>query len=122
MKIYNYFINKNKKVFPTLNYNEHFFTLVFTATGCIFISAFSFLLDIPMGIMSSTLGLSICIVARIKMCKSMNSKKKVKHDKMVLWAKTYLNCIKGLISRYLIGVYIGHDDVLSIHSVLKKSY
>ena len=48
---------KHKKVCTTLNYIEHVFTLAFTITGCISISAFASLLDIPIGITSSAIGL-----------------------------------------------------------------
>ena len=50
-----------------LNYFEHFLTLVFTVTICIFISAFSSLIDVSKDIMRSTIGLNICTVTeRIK--------------------------------------------------------
>ena len=48
--------NKNKKVCTTLNYIEHFLTLVFVVTVCISISAFASLVDIFKEIMSSTIG------------------------------------------------------------------
>ena len=38
----------------TLNYIEHFLTLVFAVTVCIFISAFGSLVDISKGIKSPT--------------------------------------------------------------------
>ena len=41
---------KYKKVCATLNYIEHFLILVSAVTGCISISAFASLLDIPVGI------------------------------------------------------------------------
>ena len=41
----------------TLSYAEPFLILTFAVTGCISISAFSSLLGIPLGIMSSTIGL-----------------------------------------------------------------
>ena len=68
---------KHKKVCTTLNYNEHFLILASSITGCISISAFASLLDIPVGITSSTIGLKICaITAGIKKFKSMIKKKK----------------------------------------------
>ena len=47
--------NQGKKVCTTLNYNEHFFTLVFAVTICISISAFASLIDISKLVMSSTI-------------------------------------------------------------------
>ena len=69
--------NKNKKVCTTLNYTERFLILVDAVTVRISISAFASLVDISNGIMSSTIGLSICaIIARIYKYKSIIKKKK----------------------------------------------
>ena len=52
----NELMSKNyKKIFTTLNYIEHFMILASAVVGCISISAP--LLSIPMGIMSSAIGL-----------------------------------------------------------------
>ena len=57
----------HKKVFTTLNYIEHLLVLVSAVTGFISISAFASLLGIPIGIMSSAIGLKICaIIAGMK--------------------------------------------------------
>ena len=85
---------KHKKICITLNYIEHFLILVSTITGCVFISAFASLIGIPMGITSSSIGLKICaITVGIEKQKSIIKKKKMKHDKIVLWAKSTLNSI-----------------------------
>ena len=118
--------NKNKKVRTTLNYVEHFLTLIFAVTVCISISAFPFLIDISKGIMSYKIGLNICaIIARIKKYKSIIRKKKKKHYKIVLLAKTNLDCIKGLISRSLTDSYIERNyyhliDVLRKYDYMKE--
>ena len=52
--------NKNKKVCTTVKYIEHFLTLAFAVTVCI--SAFTSLVNISEGIMSSTTGLNICAI------------------------------------------------------------
>ena len=44
--------NKHKNVCTTLNYIEHVLILASAVTRCILISAFAFLLDIPIGITS----------------------------------------------------------------------
>ena len=57
--------NKNEKVCMTLIYIEYFLILVFAVIGYILISLVASLVDISMGIMSSTIGLIICaIIAR----------------------------------------------------------
>ena len=79
---------KHKKVSTTLNYFEHFLILASTITGCISISAFVFLLVTPKGIVSSAIGLKICVIAAgIKNYKLIIKKKKKKHDKIVLLQK-----------------------------------
>ena len=85
---------KHKKVCTTLNYIEHFLILASTITECVCIYAFVSLICIPIGITSSAIGLKICaITAGIKKYKSIIKKKKKKHDKIVLLAKSKLNSI-----------------------------
>ena len=48
---------KHKKVCTTLNHIEHFLILASIITGCVFISAFSSFLGIPVGITSSAIRL-----------------------------------------------------------------
>ena len=90
---------KHKKVCTTLHYIENFLILAFTITGCVSISAFSSLIGIPIGITSCAIGLEICaITAGIKNYKSIIKKKKKKHYKIVLLAKSKLNSIEFLNS------------------------
>ena len=80
---------KYKKVCTTLNYIEHFLVLAFRITQFTSISAFVSLLGIHIGIASSVIGLKICaIAAGNKKYKSIIKKKKKKHDKIVLLAKS----------------------------------
>ena len=112
---------KHKKVCTTLNYIEHFLILASAIAGCISISAFVSLLGIPIGITSTVVGLKICAVtAGIQMYTSIVKKKKKKHDKMVLLAKTKLNSIEVLISKALIHSNISHDDFVLVNNVLKE--
>ena len=65
--------HKYKKVCTTLNYIEHFLIWASSATWCILISAFAFLLGVPIRITRSTkkIGLKSCAVtAGIKKHKS----------------------------------------------------
>ena len=76
----------NSKLYSTLSY------LSFTIIRCISVSDFSSLFGIPIGILSSAIGLKVCgITAGIQKHKSIIKKKKKKHDKIVLLAKTKLN-------------------------------
>ena len=90
---------KRKKVFTTLSYIERFLILSSTITRCVSISAFASLVGIPMGILR---------------------KKKKKHSKIVLLAKSKLNSIDILISKPLIDSVISHDEFVLINNVLKE--
>ena len=115
--------NKHKKVCIVLNYNDHLLIVVSTITGYVSISAFDFLVAIPVGITGSAVGLRICaITARIKRFKSMIKKKKKKHDKIVLLAKSRLNSIKLLLPKVLVDSNIGHNEFVLINNVLKEFY
>ena len=77
-------------------YIEHFLTLIFEVTVCISVSALASLLNVFKRIMSSTTRLNICaIISRIKKYKSIIKKKKKKHYKIALLAKTTLDCKKS---------------------------
>ena len=124
---------KHKKGSIMLNYIEHLFILVFAVTGCIFISAFASLLGIPIGVFisafasllgipigieSSAIGLETCaITAVIKKYKSIIEKTKKKYDKMVLFAKA--NNIKVLISKFLIDLYVSHNEFVLVNNAIK---
>ena len=72
-----FMIKKHKKVCTILNYIEHFLILDSIITGCISISVFACLLDIPIGNTSSAIELEICaITAGIKNISQQLGKKK----------------------------------------------
>ena len=52
--------------------------------------------------------------------KSITMKKKKKHDKIVLLAKSKLNSAEVLISEALIDLNISHIEFVLIHNVLKE--
>ena len=95
---------KHKKFCTTLNYIEHF--LILASTSQMFYNFyFSSLLGIPIRNTSSAIGLKVCaIAAGIKKYKSTIKKKKEKHDKIVLLAK----------SKALIDSNISHDEFILI--------
>ena len=112
---------KHKKICTTLNYIEHFLILASTITVCVFISAFAFLIGNPIGITISKIALKICAIsAGIKKYKSIIKRKKKKHDKMVLLAKSKLYRMEELISKSLIDSNISHDVFVSINNMLKE--
>ena len=113
--------NKHKNICGILNNIECLLILVSTVTGCVSISAYVSLVGIPVGIASSVVGLKICVkTTGIKKYKSIIKKKKKKHDKIVLLAKSKVNNIEVLISKGLIDSNNSHDELVSIINVLKE--
>ena len=106
-----------------LNYVEQLLTLASTVTSCVLISVFASLVTIRASITISAVGTKIVqITAGIKRYKSIIKKKKKKHDKIVLLAKSKLNSTEILISEELIDSYISHDEFLSVNNVLRGYY
>ena len=88
---------------------------------CVSISAFASLVGIPIGITSSAIGLKICVIgAGIKNYESIIKKKKKKHGKIILLAKSKVNIIEVLISKILIHSVISQDEFALLHNVLKE--
>ena len=114
---------KHKKVCRVLNHIDHLLIVISRITGRAPISAFASLVVISIVITSSAVGLKICAVTGgIKKYKSIVKKKKKKHDKIILLAKSKLNSIEVLISKTLIDSVISHDELVLINNVLKKFY
>ena len=85
------------------------------------ISAFTSLVGVPLGIASSAVGIKICATTvGIERYKSIIKKKRKKHDKIVLPAKTKLNTIEVLISKTLIDSYFNHVEFVSGKNVLRE--
>ena len=104
-----------------LNYIKHILVLVSTVTRCVSNSAFASLVCITVGIESSAVRLKMFVTtAGIKKYKSIIKKKKKKHDKIALLAKSKLNSIEILVSKALIDSNITLDQFVSINNVLKE--
>ena len=86
-----------------MNYIDHSLVVISANTGCVSISSYASLVGIPIGITISAIGLKPSVkTAGIKKYNWINNKKKKKHDKIVLLAKSKLNSIGALISKALI--------------------
>ena len=113
---------KLKKVCRVLSYIDCSVSIVYTITGSLSISAFASFVGTPIGITIFAIGLKICaITAEIKKNKSIIKKKK-KHDKIVLLAKSKLSTIKVSISKGLIDSNIDYDESVLINNILKQFY
>ena len=101
-------IKEVDKTYTYLNYVEHL--LILTATCCVLISVFASLACVSVWITSSAVGLKMFVIAaEIKKYKSVTKKKK-KHDNLVVLGKTRLDIIEVLISKSLSDSYISHVE------------
>ena len=105
---------KHKKVCRILNYIEYLLILISTVSGCVFISAYYFLVGIP------AIGLKISVITAGIV--SIIKRKKKEHDKIVLLEKSKLNSTKVLISKALIVWNIIHNEFVLMNNVLKEFY
>ena len=81
--------NKHTKFCRVVSYIYHLIIVISLITGCVCIPAFASLGGIPIGITSSAIRLKIsAITVGIKKYKLIIPKKKKKHDKIVLLAKS----------------------------------
>ena len=105
---------KHKKVCRILNYIEYLLILISTVSGCVFISAYYFLVGIP------AIGLKISVITAGIV--SIIKRKKKEHDKIVLLEKSKLNSTEVLISKALIVWNIIHNEFILMNNVLKEFY
>ena len=113
-------ISKNhKNVSRVLNYIDHSLIAISTITRCVSISAFAPLVGIPVRIRRSSIGSKSCVItAGMKRYQLIIKKKRKKHKKIVLLAKSKLNNI--VTSRDLSDSNISHDQFFLINNVLKE--
>ena len=99
-----------------------FLVVVSTIIGWVSILIAS-LVSILIGIMNCAIRLKTCaITAAIKSYKPIIKKKKKKHDKIVLLAKSKLNRIEVLISKALIDSNISRNEFVMINNKLQEFY
>ena len=108
---------KHKKIRKTLYYVEHILILTPVFTGYVSISAFASLVATPLGIISSAIGIKIYATTPGN---KKYTKKKKKHDKIVMLEESKLIAIDILMSKALSKSYISHREFVSMNNVLKE--
>ena len=104
-----------------LNY-MHYLLIAISAILDVF-PLLAFLVGIPIGNTNSAIGFKICaITVGIKKYKLIVKKKKKKHEKIGLLAKSKWNSVEVLISKILIDPNIIHNEFVLINNVLKGFY
>ena len=85
-----------------------------TSSGVSIIS-FTTIVGAPVGIASASLTLLVSLTTGIvKKLLNITRKKKKKHDKILMLAKSKLNSIETLISQALIDMDISHEEFVTI--------
>ena len=124
-KIENYFIEeinqrkscskKLSKYVAVFDYIDQALIALSATSGGVSIISFTSIVGAPVGIASASLTLLFSLTTGIvKKLSNITRKKKKKHDKVLMLAKSKLNSIKTLISQALIDMDISHKEFITI--------
>ena len=124
-KIENYFINeinqrksyskKLSKYVTEFDYIDKILIILSATTGGVSIFSFTSVIGAPARIASASFTLIFSITTGIvKKLLNITRKKKKKHDKILMLAKSKLNSIETLISQALIDMEISHEEFITI--------
>ena len=84
-------------------------------SGGVYIISFTTVIGAPVGIASASFTLIFSLATRIvKKLLDITRKKRKKHDKIIILAKSKLNSIDTLISQALIDMDISHEEFIPI--------
>ena len=108
-------IKKLIKPIVALDCTDKILIVLFATGGGISIISFTNVIGIPTGVISASLTLVFSLTTRIikKLLKETRKKKK-KHCKIIMLAKSKLNSIKTLMSQALIDLGISHEEFKTI--------
>ena len=123
--IENYFIekiNQRKSCSKKLNkylaafdYIDQALIVLSATSGGIPIISFTTIVGAPVGTASASLTLFFSLtIGIVKKLLNITRKKKKKHDKIIMFAKSKLNSIETLISQALIDMDISHEEFVTI--------
>ena len=124
-KIENYFIeeiNQRKSCSQKLNkyvtafdYIDKVLIALSATSGGVSIISFTSIIGAPVGIVSASFtSIFSLTTAIVKKLLNITRKKKKKHDKILMLAKSKLNSIDTLISQALIDMDISHEEFITI--------
>ena len=108
-------INKKSKYIAAFDYIDKTLIILPATRGEISIISFTSVIGIPAGIASASLTLIFSLTTGIiKKLLKVTRKKKKKHNKIFMLAKTKLNSIQTLMFQALIDLDISHEEFKSI--------
>ena len=131
-KIENYFIEeisqrksyskKLSKYVTAFDYIDKVLVALSATSDGVSIISFKSVIGAPVGIASASFTLTFSLTTEIvKKLLNITRKKKKRHDKILMLAKSKLNSIETLISQALIDMEIGHEEFITISNE-KDSY
>ena len=114
-------IKKLSKYTATLDYTDKTLIVLSATSGGISIFFFTNVIGIPTGVISASFTLVFSLTKGIiKKLLKENRKKKKKHSKIIMLAKSKLNSIESLMSQALIDLDISHEDFKTIVNEKEK--
>ena len=114
-------IKKLSKYTATLDYTDKTLIVLSATSGGISIFFFTNVIGIPTGVISASFTLVFSLTKGIiKKLLKENRKKKKKHSKIIMLAKSKLNSIESLMSQALIDLDISHEDLKTIVNEKEK--
>ena len=110
-KSYSKKLNKYVNVF---DYIAKVLIVLSTTSGGVSIISFTSIIGAPVGIASAVFTIIFSLITGIaKKLLNITKKKKKKHDKILMLAKSKLNSIETLISQALIDMEISHEEFIT---------
>ena len=109
-------ISKNlSKYIPSLDYFDKSLNVSAILSGSISIASFATVIGAPAGIIGASCGFMFSITSGfVKNFLKTTKKKKKKHNKIVMSARSKLNSIENKISKALMDNEISHEDIETI--------
>ena len=109
------------KYTAALDYTNKTLIVLSATNGGISIMSFTNVIGIPAGVISASLTLVFSLTTGIiKKLSKETRKKKKKHSKIIMLAKSKLNSIESLISEALIDLDISHEEFKKIVNEKEK--
>ena len=103
------------KYVTTFDYIDKTLIVLSATSSWVSIISFTSIIGAPVGIASASFTLIFSVTTGIiKKLLNITGKKKKKHDKILMFAKSKLNSIDTLISQALIDIDISHEEFIAI--------
>ena len=110
-----YIIKKISKYIVAFDYADKVFITLSASFGTLSIASYATIVGIPAGIAGASLTLIFTVTTGVvKIFLNITRKKKKKHNKIIVLARSKLNIIENLISQALIDFEITHEEFSKI--------